>query len=81
MATFLPKWFLISPCLIASGACSWMIEASSEDVSMNLHVYTTLQRLILTFDTHVGGRIADLLKENTEDDSESGSGTRLRVRK
>ena len=30
MATFLPKWFLISPVLIASGACSWMIEASSE---------------------------------------------------
>lgn len=29
IATFLPKWFLISPSLTASGACSLMITESS----------------------------------------------------
>ena len=29
IATFLPNWFLISPVLTASGACSWMICESS----------------------------------------------------
>ena len=29
IATFLPNWFLISPILMASGACSLMTEASS----------------------------------------------------
>ena len=40
MATFLPKWFLISPSLIASGACSLIIEPRFlipilSDVSLN----------------------------------------------
>lgn len=37
--------------------------------------------VILTFDTHVEGCLVKVLDGVKKDDSESGSGTRLRVRK
>ena len=37
--------------------------------------------MVLTFDTHVADCLVDVLNEGKEDDSKSGSATRLRVRK
>ena len=55
MATFLPKWFLISPTLIASGACSFTIWASSVE---SQYASEDIVELIVphTFYTH-GGQI------------------------
>lgn len=61
MATFLPKWFLISPCLMASGACSWIIEASSERRKQgSKHIHQLVATL--TFDTHIGGFLVEVIE-------------------